>query len=85
MGRIVVTLALVLLVGFGGVALSGCKNKGKDSSTATAGKCEACAKLMADGEGWCENCGKGMKEGKEVICFGCYTKGAECSEHKVRE
>ena len=85
MARIVVTLALVLCVGFGGFALSGCKAKSGTQTSATAGKCEACAKLMAGGEGWCDNCGKGMKDGKEITCFGCYTKGAECNQHKKRE
>ena len=84
MRRIMTTVALVLCVGFGVVALSGCKRGAKMME---GNGIEVNMKGMAVG-GWCEDCGKGMVNGKEVKCYGCYkakTGGSACNQCAPRE
>ena len=87
MGRTIVMLALVMFVGIGAVSLTGCKRIRKNSST-SASKCEDCAKMADAGKGWCDGCDKGMVDGKEVACYGCYvqkTGGPDCAQCAKRE
>ena len=87
MGRTIVMLALVMFVGIGAVSLTGCKRMSRKSSTSSS-KCDGCAEMTKAGKGWCDDCGKGMVDGKDVACFGCYiekTKGIACAACAKRE
>ena len=87
MSRTIVMLALVMFVAVGGVSLTGCKKAGKKSSTSSS-KCDGCAEMAKAGKGWCDGCGKGMVDGKEVACYGCYvqkTGGPDCANCAKRE
>ena len=78
---------IVVVLGFAltGLMLTGCATSGsastKSAKMATSG-CAGCNKMAADGTGWCDKCYKGVVNGKEVKCWGCYvekTGGPACS------
>jgi hypothetical protein len=74
--KIGVLVAVLAIVGV--VLLSGCSSSGGHSGLPACAKCEV---VKTAGTGWCDTCKKGLVNGQEITCPGCYaakTGGPAC-------
>ena len=65
-----VVISLTLIASCAGPQTCECGGTCEGCAEAGATECAGCVALQAGQTGWCEDCGKGYFEGKEVNCSG---------------